>query len=210
MSVASKIAVTFAVLFAVLAMLGTVPGLICRANAQTIGSSYTSTAPKNCRIVGKPSELDGGTTRVCTGKSGLVVLISQDDLRETVSVGRNRAAARQEPAAQVWFGPFNSTTDTVEWRERDGKPFAIIQRWHIADNGDQDKDGRPIAKPMLAVTRLPPGPVCHVAYIDAKANPNPNELARKAADQIARDFKCGKDEVKVVGASGRAVELTKR
>ena len=139
-----------------------------------------------------------------------MVLISEDDLRETVSVGRNRAAAAKEPAAQTWFGPFNSTTNTVEWRAVDGKPFAIIQRWHIADNSDQDKDGRPIAKPMLAVTRLPPGEVCHVAYIDAQANPNPNELARKAADELARNFKCGKDEVKVIGETGRAVSLAKR
>jgi hypothetical protein len=204
--------VTFktAVTFSVLALLGAVAGLICQANAQTIGSSYSSTAPKDCRMIGKPSDLDGSTTRVCPGKSGLVVLISEDDLRETVSVGRNRTAAAKEPAAQVWFGPFNSTTDTVEWRERDGKPFAIIQRWHIADNSDEDKDGRPIAKPMLAVTRLPPGPVCHVAYIDVQANPNANELARKAADELARGFTCGKDGLKVVGAPGRAVELVKR
>jgi hypothetical protein len=199
-----------AVAFAILALLGTVGGLFCQANAQTIGSSYTSTAPKDCRTIGKPSKLDGSTTRLCPGKSGLVVLISEADLRETVSVGRTRAAAAREPAAQVWFGPFNSTTDRVEWRQRDGKPFAIIQRWHIADNADPDKDGRPIAKPMLAVTRLPPGGVCHVAYIDVTANANANELARQAADQFARNFKCGKDELKVVGAPGRAVELAKR
>ena len=90
-----------------------------------------------------------------------------------------------------------------------GKPFAIIQRWHIADNSDEDKNGRPIAKPMLAVTRLPPG-VCHVAYVDAQANPNANELARKAADELARDFKCGRDEVKVIGETGKAVGLAKR
>jgi len=63
---------------------------------------------------------------------------------------------------------------------------------------------------MLAVTRLPPGKVCHVAYIDVKANPNANELARKAADETARPFQCGKDEVKVIGESGRAVELGAR
>ena len=73
-----------------------------------------------------------------------------------------------------------------------------------------DKDGRPIAKPLLVVTRLPPGAVCHIAYVDVKANPNANELARKAADEVARNFKCGKDEVKVVGASGAAVRLAKR
>jgi hypothetical protein len=185
-------------------------GAISPANAQTFGSSYTSTAPKDCRIIGKPSEIDGSTTQVCPGKSGLVVLVSEGDLRETVSVGRNHTAAAKEPAAQAWFGPFSSTTNTVEWRAVDGKPFAIIQRWHIADNSDEDKSGRPIAKPMLAVTRLPPGPVCHVAYIDAQTNPNPNELARKAADDLARNFECGRDEVKVIGETGRAVSLAKR
>ena len=191
-------------------LFGTTPGLICQANAQTFSSSYTSTAPKDCRVVSAQTGVDDSTIRTCPGKAGLVVVISEDDLREAVSVGRNRAAAAKEPAAQSWFGPFNSTTNTVEWRAVDGKPFAIIQRWHIADNSDQDKDSRPIAKPMLAVTRLPPGKVCHVAYIDAQANPNPNELARKAADELARNFKCGKDEVQVIGETGRAVSMAKR
>lgn len=185
-------------------------GLGCAA-AQSVGSAYTSTAPKDCRQIGKPSELDGSTTRVCKGKDGLVVLIAEDDLRETVSVGRNRKAATEELAAKVWFGPFNSSETTVEWRTAGAKAYAIIQRWHIADGADPDKQGRPNTKAMLVVTRLPPGPVCHVAYVDAIANPNSNELARKAADDFARSFTCGKDEVKIVGASGRAVELaTKR
>ena len=181
-----------------------------QADAQTIGSVYTSIAPRDCRTIGKPSQLDGSATRVCPGKAGLVVLIAEDDLREVVSVGRNRQAAAKEPAAERWFGPFNSTEHTVEWRMVDGKPFAIIQRWHIADVTDPDKQGRPNTKAMLAVTRLPPGPVCHVAYVDAAANSDANELARKAADEFARDFKCGKDEVRVIGQSGRAIELVKR
>jgi hypothetical protein len=49
--------------------------------------------------------------------------------------------------------------------------------------------------------------VCHVAYIDTKANPNANELARQAAETLARDFKCGSDKVHIVGARGRAIEL---
>ena len=179
------------------------------ANAQTFSSSYTSTAPKDCRTVGKPGD-NRSTTQVCPGKSGLVVLISEDDLRQTVSIGPNRAAASKEPAAEAGFAPFNSTAPTVEWRAVDGKPFAIIQRWLIADNNDLDKAGTPTSKPMLAVTRLPPGPVCHVAYIDGQANRNANELARQAADEFARDFKCGKDEVKVVGEKGAAVSLAKR
>ena len=183
-------------------------GPISPANAQTFSSSYTSTAPKDCRTVGKPE--NGSTTQVCPGKSGLVVVISEDDLRQTVSVGPNRLAASKEPAAETWFAPFNSTGNTVEWRAVDGTPFAIIQRWLIADNNDTDKAGSPISKPMLAVTRLPPGAVCHVAYIDGQANRNANEVAHQAADEFARDFKCGKDEVKVVGEKGAAVSLAKR
>jgi len=179
------------------------------AAAQSMGSTYTytSTAPKNCRPVGKPGELDGSAMRVCPGKAGLVVLIAEDDLREVVSVGRSRKAAAAEPAAKIWFAPFNSSENTVEWRAAGTRPFAIIQRWHIADGSDPDKQGRPNTKAMLVVTRLPPGPVCHVAYVDAIANPNANELARKAADDFARSFTCGKDEVKVMGTRGRAVEL---
>jgi hypothetical protein len=184
--------------------------LVLQSNAETIGSSYTSTAPKDCRVKSAGNGVDDSTIRICPGKNGLIVLISEDDLRETVSVGRNRLAASKEPAAETWFGPFNSTTNTVEWRAANGRPYAIIQRWHIADNSDRDKDDRPIAKQMLAVTRLSPGPVCHVAYVDVQANLDANELARKAADEIARNFKCDKDKVKTVGNSGRAVELTSR
>jgi len=185
-------------------------GVISPSSAQTFSSSYTSSAEKDCRTIGKPADPNGSTTQVCPGKSGLVVVVSEDDLRQTVSVGPNRMAASKEPAAETWFAPFNSTAPTVEWRAVDGKPFAIIQRWLIADNNDLDKGGTPTSKPMLAVTRLPPGPVCHVAYVDGQANRNANELARQAADEFARDFKCGKDEVKVVGEKGAAVSLAKR
>ena len=178
-------------------------GLISPASAQTFSSSYTSSAEKDCRTIGKPKDVS--TKQVCPGKSGLVVLISEDDLRQTVSVGPDHVAAAKEPAAETWFAPFNSTGQTVEWRAVDGKPFAIIQRWL----NDDTKAGSPISKPMLAVTRLPPGPVCHVAYIDGQANRNANELARQAADEFARDFKCGKDEVKVIGEKGAAVGLAK-
>jgi len=49
-----------------------------------------------------------------------------------------------------------------------------------------------------------------VAYIDVQANPHANGLARKAANQFARAFDCGKDEVKVIGESGRAAALALR
>lgn len=178
-------------------------------------SSYTSTDPKQCRQAGAVHDEDGGGTRVCPGPQGLVVVVSEGDLRETVSVGRTRKAAEAEPAARAWFGPFSSTTHTIEWRqEAKGKPpFAMIQRWHLADIADEDKDGRPKTKQLFVVTKLAPAGakagtgVCHVAYIDIAANADAIELARKAADTLARDFKCDTGKVQAVGTSGRAVEL---
>jgi hypothetical protein len=190
-------------------LVAAVSGPVSPTDAQTFSSSYTSSAPKDCRTIGKPGN-NGSTKQVCPGKPGLVVLLSEDDLRQTVSVGPTAAAAAKEPAAETWFAPFNSTANTIEWRAVDDKPFAIIQRWMIADGEHPDKTGNPTNRPILTVTRLPPGPVCHVAYIDGQANRSANEVARRAADEFARDFKCGKDEVKVVGEKGAAVSLVKR
>jgi hypothetical protein len=178
--------------------------------AAGFSSVYSSTADKDCRKTAgfKIEGDDYASERVCAGPKGIVVLKQEDDLRETISVGRSAKAAALQPAAGQGFGPFNSTGETVEWRlGPKGKPFAMIQRWLIADNDDPGKDGRPQTKQMLVVTRLPPGAACHVAYIDVKANPEANELARKAADQSASKFDCRKDKVSVVGSRGRAIEL---
>ena len=170
------------------------------ARAETFSSAYTSTAEKDCRA----------NATICKGIDGLIVLVQEDDLRRTVSIGRTAKQAEKEPAANHWFGPFNFTADTIEWR-RDGagKPFATIQRWYISDNNDTDKDGRPRSAQMLVVTRLPPGAVCHVAYVDVKANPNANEVARDAADRLAKTFDCAKDKISIVGNNGRATTLAR-
>ena len=171
-------------------------------------SAYSSLAAQNCWIDG-PGRVEDSPVRVCRGKATLVVLVSKDDHRETISVGRNRDEAAKEPAAQTLFGPFNSALPSIEWRIAGNNPFAMIQRWRIADIVDQTI-GASDAKSLLVVSRLPPGAVCPVAYVDAAANPNADELARQAADQIARDFKCGSDEAKVLGTPGRAAELAKQ
>ena len=194
---------------AVTILLGASAAPLCAQPAEII-STYTSTAKKDCRVIPPAKDdPDPGFDHVCPGTAGLVVYNVEGDLREVVSVGRTRAAAQKEPAAKAFFGPFSSTTNTIEWRHpKGGAPFAIIQRWHLADNDDPGPDNRPRTKQMLVVTRLPPGAVCHTAFVDVKANPNANELARQAADK-ARDFKCGKDKVRVEGASGRAMELAR-
>jgi hypothetical protein len=201
-------------LAAALTLLGcTVVGALTSAYAGDLTSTYTSTAGKDCRKLSS-LKLDGddyASEWLCRGPAGLVVLKNENDLRETITVGLNAKTAAKQPAAAQGFDPFNSTTNTIEWRlGSNGRPFAMIQRWHIADNDDPDAKGRPQTKQMLVVTRLPPGAVCHTAYVDVKANPDANDVARKAADETARGFDCSKDKVAIVGSSGRAVELAQQ
>lgn len=178
--------------------------------AERFSSAYTTTQPKDCRKVGHV--VTGGdeiaSDVACKGFGGLVVLRQMDDDRETISVGRSARAAGAEPASSQGFAPFNSTGDTVEWRlDSSRKPFAIIQRWRITDNENLGADGRPHSAPLLVVTRLAPGPVCHVAYVDVAANPDANEVARRAADDWAAGFDCRKDAIRIGGQRGRAIDL---
>ena len=53
------------------------------------------------------------------------------------------------------------------------------------------------------VTRLAPGRVCHVGYVDGRANPDANELAVQIADRHARAFQCGKDKPIILGVRGK-------
>ena len=181
------------------------------AAAEEFESRTTSIAEKACKTV---SRLRDGMSRlvaarVCPGRGGYVVLVSEDDLREVLSVGKTAAAASKEPAATQSFGAFNGYEDKVEWRSVKAAraPFALIANWYLDDQENLDKTGRPIAQHMLVVFRLPPGPVCKVAVVDLKANPDAQALARKAADEIARGFKCPTDKLAIVGQRGRTTEM---
>ena len=67
----------------------------------------------------------------------------------------------------------------------------------------RSSSSKQVAGQVLVVTRLGPGGVCHVGYVDGRANPNANELAAKLADDHARTFKCGKDKPITAGQTGK-------
>lgn len=164
---------------------------------------YTPFDLKKCRHrPGKEVE-DYGSWR-CAGHDGIAIHVTGGDQRIYISFGPN---ASKEVAAQQTLSAFNSEGKTIEWRiERlpSGKPrpFATILRWNTTTL-DPDNDLKQMNGQVLVVTRLPPGGVCHVGYVDGRANPNANELANRIADEHARTFKCGKDKPIVLGVQGK-------
>lgn len=181
--------------------------LLSHAAAQSAGAAngaveraYTPLDLKKCQHKPGREVEDYGSWR-CAGYGGVGVYVTAGDQRSYISYGPNAA---KERAAQQTLASFNSEGKTIEWRiERlpDGKtrPFATILRWNTTT---LDKDDSNVSGQVLVVTRLGPGGVCHVGYVDGRANPNANELAVQLADNHARGFKCGKDKTVVLGATG--------
>ena len=160
------------------------------ALAQLSISTYTDVDLDACSVV---SSDDMGSVWTCSGYKGIPVMIAEGDLRFFVSYGLKSS---EEQAATQTLPPFNHLGPKIEWRlgkaSGELKPFATILRYYVQREQGED-EGQ-----VLVVTRLEAGATCHVAYIDALANPEANEMARKAADETAPGFKCG-GEPEIVG-----------
>lgn len=187
-------------LIAGVACLAAVPGSAGTAPAQPVEHAYTTLDLDKCKHTPGRAEEDYGSWW-CVGFQSIPIYISGGDQRAFVSFGRN---AKRELASRESLISFNGEGKVVEWRIETlpgGKkrPFAAIMRWSTtvtADNGDIHRGQ------VLVVARLNPGGVCHVGYVDGRANPDANELARKLADARARTFKCGTDSPGPVGQTG--------
>lgn len=170
-------------------------GFLAPAAAQDVSSAYTKIdVRRDCKHGPGKAVEDYGDWR-CKGYAGVPIWLGAGDQRMFVSFGPE---AQDEPAAAQTLTPFNDFyKGVVEWRLAKGKPFATIIRWNVKRAADMEN--RKVRGRALVVTRLPPGAVCHVGYVDALANANANELAREIADKHARDFICGKDKPVVLG-----------
>lgn len=166
------------------------------AAAAEMTSAYTKIALDQCTRTAF-SEEEGWVSYACEGYGGVMVQVAEGDLRALISYGPDAA---NERAAGQTFPLFNTTGETIEWRLRDGKPVATILRFYI--------DAPDIAKgQVLVVTQLGLGQTCHIAYVDAGANEEANELARAAADRLAGTVDCATAEPEIVGARGPVLEF---
>ncbi len=140
---------------------------------------------------------EGGSVRLYCPETVIPLHIAEGDLRMFVSFW---PTGQTEKAMKQTFGPFNYVHPVIEIRH-DGpanapEPYAAIQRW-ILSPGDGAAESQ-----VLVVTALEPGNVCRVARIDALANPSANQLARDAADRMARNFDCRRDRAVWYGKAG--------
>jgi hypothetical protein len=185
------------------------------ADAQTvtpaIHSAFTDYDTRACAHRPGREVEDYGEWR-CKGVNGMAVLVHAGDQRMTMSFGPR---AKNEPAAGQTLQGFNDVYKArIEWRfVREGRgrlrPFAAIVRWNTSVLDDDDTPGKAgsalpktVHGQVLVVTRLGPIGACHVGYVDALANPDANELARKIADERARTFRCDTDKPVIVGKTG--------
>jgi len=180
-------------------------GLLGRpAAAETIESVTTPFNVDTCAHKQGREPEDDGEWR-CAGHAGIRIVMMAGDARVYISYGPH---ARQEPAAHETLAAPNGEGARIEWRiarEPNGKrrPFAAIMRWSTAVPVDDPKIEDGVFRgEVLVVTRLGPGGVCHVGYVDGRQNSNADVLAREIADTHARAFRCGKDKPIVMGDKG--------
>ena len=162
--------------------------LVAPAHA-AFNSAYTDLDLDQCLVLEAD---DFGASWSCPGYKGYPLMVSEGDLRFSLAYGFGADIADGQT-----LPPFNRLGETLEWRLSNDlgrwMPVATIVRYHTADPETGEDKGQ-----VLVVTQLAEGNSCHIAYIDALANENANELAREVAD-ASGDFDCASDEVEIVG-----------
>jgi hypothetical protein len=166
---------------------------------QPVKSLYTALDISQC----EPAPGDrSAAARLCAGLPGYPVYVAEGCQRTFLSVGQD---ANKRRAARQTLRAFNTLFDkrgqrsTIEWRfvvrATLPVPYATIVRYFT--------EGPKGAGEVLVVTRVTDREACHVAYVDALANPDAIVLAREIADTIARQEQCPVEPV-VRGAAGRS------
>lgn len=172
-------------------LLAALAALILAAPAEAaFNSAYTDLNLDECLVLDAD---DFGASWACPGYKGYPMKVNEGDLRFSIGYGFN---VDKEPFPQT-LSPFNELGPRMEWRLSNASgrwlPIATIVRYHTADPVTGENKGQ-----VLVVTQLVEGNTCHIAYIDAIANKDANEMARQAAD-ASGDFDCMSREPETIG-----------
>ncbi len=179
-------------------------GLAAATILVTLGSAqaqfnHTEETPIDLNLCTVVQSDDFGSTWACGGHKGIPVMIAERDQHFMVSFG---LTSTTEPAAKQTLPPLNHLGGKIEWRISNAsgayKPFAAIVPY-LTEPPKAEKVATEAAKPeseppaegrILVVTKIEMGKTCQIAWIDAVANADAADLARKTADEKAPDFDC--------------------
>ena len=155
-------------------------GCLGTVAAQTNKSVYTPLAEKQCRKLKSAEAGDEGYEGRCRGVGGYVLLLSEGDLRQNITVITPKGAKHSLELWDVISGGFSSVGPKAEWRmsTRNGKqtPVALIVRYNASENPDQPDR----LTSYLAVSKITATEICVTDKI--LPGPTANEDARRAAD----------------------------
>ena len=184
------------VIAAIATVLATTPSL-----AESV---YTKLDIEKCKVL----EEEGDSIRaVCDGWGGYPVEFAEGDLRQSLFFGHMGDWAKKSHFES--FGPFNQMGGTAEWIVEGKVAKSAIMRFFIENpnpaTGEIDKAFQGQVLVVYKVGQKGEGEACMVGFVDARANPNPNELARKVAAEEVKDFACRLNEPQWHGIKGPLV-----
>lgn len=149
----------------------------------------------------------------CVGLAGWTLNVGFPAFGATLNFSRDKgrvSAVSPTDGRQVPIDGLAGKTTTIEWRGTTRgsvfEPYAAIirvlvlnarQRQEMIEQGSPPPSAR--RAQILMVTRLGREGSCVVAYVDAQANPQPNDLARAAADTAAKARPCPVEQVEIRG-----------
>jgi hypothetical protein len=146
------------------------------AAAQTFSSVYTALDLDRCRTLEVIPEGES-VRRRCPGLGAIPLFVNAGDGRFDVDAGADNGLWESR-------GGFNEIGPRIEWRRRNGRPFAIIYRLRLTS------PEQPPGSSLIVETigrRGAPG--CQVATVDGSLA-DANARARAIADRRAPTHRC--------------------
>lgn len=142
-------------------------------------SLYTDLDSSKCKTL-ELNEDEAWSVQRCEGAFGFALLVTEGDIRQTITVVDPEGAKHELDLWTVVSGGFSSVGKKAEWRFRtvDGKkvPFALIVRYDVNEHPEAPEK----VTSYLTVSKITPETVCVTDVI--KPIPNANVEARKKAE----------------------------
>ena len=198
--------------FAIPLALAALAAIAVPHSAGAAESVYTDTKLDKCEdLIKDPTQIEsdmGVASYKCAGYKDYPFYFDEEDVRQSTYFGYLSADILR--AGGETFSAFNHVGDKIEWRLDDkGVPRATILRYFMEhQNPATNELDKAFYGQILVISRVgQPDDMtgCVTAYVDALANKDANDLARKLADEQAPGFPCGKEKPVFHGKVGKKI-----